>query len=44
MATMTAIAQSGASTGYCGCCGAVAGGVAGGPSVGGEAGRRYHTM
>ena len=25
-------------------CGVVAGGVAGGPSVGGEAGRRYQTM
>jgi hypothetical protein len=29
---------------YYGCCGVVAGGVAGGPSVGGEAGRRYQTM
>jgi hypothetical protein len=29
---------------YYGCCGVVAGGVAGGPSVGGEAGRRYHII
>jgi hypothetical protein len=29
--------------GYCGCCGVVVGGVVVGASVGGDAGRRYHT-